>query len=122
VALPDGATVTAQVTILISSTAAVSARQESASAIRGFVLAFLPVACLFALFGLKKLPLAIGILVLLAGMTSCGGGGSSGGGGGGGGGGNPPPQVSIPIIAAATNVESDQSNQKALGPFVVTIN
>ena len=116
VTLNDDGTATVQLNI--TDTAAASGNRHAAwrSSSGGFFFACLALLC-FGVVRCKARPLLTFIgITALATMISCGG--SSGGGGGG----PPPPQtINISVLAQAASTQSDNNNQKTIGPIVITL-
>jgi hypothetical protein len=129
-ALGDGGTATVQLTVSNISSAS-RTRKTASRSLEVFNLLglILPISVLVRSRRQKQV---LGVLLAgaLMGLNACGGGsiaGTSGGGGGSGGngggsGGGGSQTVSISVVAQATMTVSDNFNQKALPPIVITLN
>jgi FG-GAP-like repeat len=126
--LTDNGTATVQLTVSASaSAAAIFPRGFRTQRFDGRILLFiltLLFSLLFVLLGkLRNFAPGLGMVILLMGITGCG---SSGGTSGTTQPVSPlPPQaqtVNLPVVVSAAFTTNDASNQKTLGPIVITVN
>ncbi len=117
--LADGGTTMVQLTLQNVSTGVRSKHAALGTVGIAYLAALLLPLSFFIVRGKTRSVNVLLIIGLTLGLLSCGGGGSSGGGGGGGGGN--PQTVNVSVIAQAADTQSDMSNQKTVGPIVITL-